>query len=189
VLKQPGARYLVVLAPLASLAALQACRHPVFGRFQTAGLLLIAFVPLVAIYPVLWAELLPRRALSAEYIARLEELLAGKFAKCDVTVIEDVGVPAFTLFAGDQATYAERFGRELAALYPRYTFRSPINDYFRAFDGPLDEAAWKKRVSKAPCHVLLGRKEYSLRAFREIFRKPPRVLEEVGPGYFHVLSL
>ncbi len=178
VLKHPAPRYLLALCPLIPVA---------MARLGTPRLpaLLAYLLPALVFYPGLMASDLETRAWAHSNLTELDSRLKEKYSACHVTVLDDVGTPAFALFSANLATDREAFAQELSAEFQRVSFRQSNVPVWRVFGSILSDQDWAVQATGASCLVFLARRDGGAEFFEQIFGEPPRILDEIGARKFY----
>jgi hypothetical protein len=181
VMKHPGSRYFLPLCVVVALGAIQICRQ---GKRYRMGLAAAAVLAALYAFPNRFQSQLEIRSRAAKANEEMISLLEGKYRDCHLTVLDDLGIPPFTLFSGNLATEGERFGPELREAFPHVAFRQTNLPTFRFFGGSVSEAEWAEAIFASPCRIVAAKQKGSEENFREVFHAAPRLLEKVGPGNF-----
>lgn len=178
VLKHPAPRYLLALCPLipVAMARLGAPRLPA---------LLAYLLPALVFYPGLMASDLETRAWAHSNLTELDSRLKEKYSACHVTVLDDVGIPAFALYTGELATDREQYAAAMSEAFPNVSFRQSNLPVWRRFGGTITDAEWARTALASPCLVFLARRDGGAEFFRQIFGEEPRVLEAIGARKFY----
>ncbi len=179
VLRHPASRYFLPLCFVVSLAAIQICRQHKWHRFALAAL---AVVAALYAFPNRLLAQVELRGRGAAAIAELSSALSSNYSSCHLTILDEVGVPAFTLFAGGIVAKQESFGKILSELYPQVAFRKSGSGNFLTFEGPISDVQWAEAAFSAPCRIVAGRQNRSEDTFKDIFQDAPVILERAGPG-------
>jgi len=182
-IKHPASRYFLPLCLVVALGAVQICRQ---GKRYRMGLLTVALLAIVYAFPKRLQAQMEFRLRAAQGNAELASLLASRYPSCHLTVLDDAGIPAFTLFAGNLATKLENFGTELRDAFPLVAFRQSNLPTFRFFGGSVSEAEWAEAAYSAPCRVVVTKQKRTEDGFREVFHATPVLLEQVGNGFLNV---